>query len=258
MRLEREQELSFIEFNYQLLQSYDFLQLYKRHGCRLQIGGELAVLGRIHEVHAVSEDGDGVASRRQGRAVGSGVDAAGHSANDGKAGPSEVAGEAVGRRQTIGGGPPRADDTQHQRAQQLDATASEQRERRVEDLTKGLRIARVREGDELRAALTHLLLLEDGLVESAAARDALRHAARDAGRFELAACGGENGPWRAEALQQPGSRARAQAGDHFQSQPVQLFFRSEIRGKCSHFKKLCARRARNLSAGRTRRMILLT
>jgi tyrosyl-tRNA synthetase len=32
--------LSFIEFNYQLLQSYDFLQLYKRHNCRLQIGGD--------------------------------------------------------------------------------------------------------------------------------------------------------------------------------------------------------------------------
>ncbi len=32
--------LSFIEFNYQLLQSYDFLQLYKRQGCRLQIGGD--------------------------------------------------------------------------------------------------------------------------------------------------------------------------------------------------------------------------
>lgn len=32
--------LSFVEFNYQLLQSYDFLQLYKRHGCRLQIGGD--------------------------------------------------------------------------------------------------------------------------------------------------------------------------------------------------------------------------
>ncbi len=32
--------LSFIEFNYQLLQSYDFLQLYKRYGCRLQIGGD--------------------------------------------------------------------------------------------------------------------------------------------------------------------------------------------------------------------------
>ncbi|MDR1787610.1 MAG: tyrosine--tRNA ligase [Treponema sp.] len=32
--------LSFIEFNYQLLQSYDFLQLYRRAGCTLQIGGD--------------------------------------------------------------------------------------------------------------------------------------------------------------------------------------------------------------------------
>lgn len=32
--------LTFIEFNYQLLQSYDFLQLYDRYGCRLQIGGD--------------------------------------------------------------------------------------------------------------------------------------------------------------------------------------------------------------------------
>ncbi|MDR2493617.1 MAG: tyrosine--tRNA ligase [Spirochaetaceae bacterium] len=32
--------LSFIEFNYQLLQSYDFLELYRRRGCRLQIGGD--------------------------------------------------------------------------------------------------------------------------------------------------------------------------------------------------------------------------
>jgi tyrosyl-tRNA synthetase len=38
MRLET--GLSFIEFNYQLLQSYDFLQLYKQYGCRLQIGGD--------------------------------------------------------------------------------------------------------------------------------------------------------------------------------------------------------------------------
>jgi len=37
-RLER--GLSFIEFNYQLLQSYDFLTLYREHGCRLQIGGD--------------------------------------------------------------------------------------------------------------------------------------------------------------------------------------------------------------------------
>ncbi|MCE5256915.1 MAG: tyrosine--tRNA ligase [Spirochaetaceae bacterium] len=39
-RKRMETGLSFIEFNYQLLQSYDFLQLYKRNSCRLQIGGD--------------------------------------------------------------------------------------------------------------------------------------------------------------------------------------------------------------------------
>jgi tyrosyl-tRNA synthetase len=39
-KLRLETGLSFIEFNYQLLQSYDFLELYRRHGCRLQIGGD--------------------------------------------------------------------------------------------------------------------------------------------------------------------------------------------------------------------------
>lgn len=39
-KIRMETGLSFVEFNYQLLQSYDFLQLYKRHGCRLQIGGD--------------------------------------------------------------------------------------------------------------------------------------------------------------------------------------------------------------------------
>jgi tyrosyl-tRNA synthetase len=38
-RLEREQSLSFLEFNYMILQAYDFLELYRRHGCRLQCGG---------------------------------------------------------------------------------------------------------------------------------------------------------------------------------------------------------------------------
>ena len=38
MRLET--GLSFIEFNYQILQSYDYLVLYRRHGCRLQMGGD--------------------------------------------------------------------------------------------------------------------------------------------------------------------------------------------------------------------------
>jgi tyrosyl-tRNA synthetase len=39
MRLEREQELSFLEFNYSILQAYDFVELYKRTGCILQMGG---------------------------------------------------------------------------------------------------------------------------------------------------------------------------------------------------------------------------
>jgi tyrosyl-tRNA synthetase len=39
MRLEREQELSFIEFNYMILQSYDFVELSRRYKCNLQMGG---------------------------------------------------------------------------------------------------------------------------------------------------------------------------------------------------------------------------
>ena len=38
-RLENEHPMTFLEFNYPLLQSYDFVELYKRHGCRLQLGG---------------------------------------------------------------------------------------------------------------------------------------------------------------------------------------------------------------------------
>jgi tyrosyl-tRNA synthetase len=39
LRLEREQELSFLEFNYMILQAYDFVELHKRYGCVLQMGG---------------------------------------------------------------------------------------------------------------------------------------------------------------------------------------------------------------------------
>ncbi len=38
-RLDREQSLSFLEFNYMILQAYDFLELHRRHGCLLQMGG---------------------------------------------------------------------------------------------------------------------------------------------------------------------------------------------------------------------------
>ena len=40
MRMESEAGLSFIEFNYPLLQSYDFLELHRRYGCSLQMGGD--------------------------------------------------------------------------------------------------------------------------------------------------------------------------------------------------------------------------
>ena len=39
LRLEREQSLSFLEFNYMILQAYDFVELQRRYGCVLQLGG---------------------------------------------------------------------------------------------------------------------------------------------------------------------------------------------------------------------------
>jgi tyrosyl-tRNA synthetase len=39
LRLDREQPLTFLEFNYMILQAYDFVELNKRHGCVLQMGG---------------------------------------------------------------------------------------------------------------------------------------------------------------------------------------------------------------------------
>jgi tyrosyl-tRNA synthetase len=39
MRLEREQPLTFLEFNYMVLQAYDFVELARRHGCAVQMGG---------------------------------------------------------------------------------------------------------------------------------------------------------------------------------------------------------------------------
>lgn len=64
MRLERESGLSFIEFNYQLLQAYDFLKLYQDHGCSLQIGGDdqwgniVAGTNLIRRVEGHGEDTD--------------------------------------------------------------------------------------------------------------------------------------------------------------------------------------------------------
>ena len=39
LRLDREQPLTFLEFNYMIMQGYDFVELSKRYGCTLQMGG---------------------------------------------------------------------------------------------------------------------------------------------------------------------------------------------------------------------------
>ena len=39
LRLERESPMTVLEFNYMLMQAFDFLELYRRHGCLLQMGG---------------------------------------------------------------------------------------------------------------------------------------------------------------------------------------------------------------------------
>ncbi len=39
LRLEREQPMTFLEFNYMIIQAYDFLELYKKYGCALEMGG---------------------------------------------------------------------------------------------------------------------------------------------------------------------------------------------------------------------------
>ena len=41
LRLEREQSLSYMEFNYMILQAYDFYKLSKTKNCILQIGGQI-------------------------------------------------------------------------------------------------------------------------------------------------------------------------------------------------------------------------
>ena len=57
-RMEREEGLSFIEFNYQLLQAYDYLKLFEQHQCVLQMGGDdqwsniLAGIDLIRRKHA--------------------------------------------------------------------------------------------------------------------------------------------------------------------------------------------------------------
>ena len=75
LRLEREQEMSFIEFNYMVCQAYDFVELARRTGCRLQMGGSDqwgnivngVDLGRRMGTRAIVRADDAAAHDRLGR-----------------------------------------------------------------------------------------------------------------------------------------------------------------------------------------------
>ena len=53
--------LSFLEFNYMLMQSYDFLQLYKKHGVKMQFGGDDQWSNIIGGIDLVRSEADGQA-----------------------------------------------------------------------------------------------------------------------------------------------------------------------------------------------------
>lgn len=78
-RLDREQSLSFIEFNYALLQSYDFLYLYEKYGCVIQCGGSdqwgniiqgIDLIKRIHKDAEVFGLTTELATRKDGKKMG--------------------------------------------------------------------------------------------------------------------------------------------------------------------------------------------
>ena len=66
LRLEREQPLSFVEFNYMVLQAYDFIELYRRLGCRLQMGGS-DQWGNIVSGIELGRRGDGVEQKKKNK-----------------------------------------------------------------------------------------------------------------------------------------------------------------------------------------------
>jgi tyrosyl-tRNA synthetase len=61
LRLEREQPLSFLEFNYMILQAYDFLELARRHDCRLQMGGSDQWGNIVNGIELIRRIDDGAA-----------------------------------------------------------------------------------------------------------------------------------------------------------------------------------------------------
>ena len=105
-RLERESHLSFLEFNYMVLQAYDFVELNRRYACRLQIGGSdqwgNIVMGT--ELHRRLEGHENTSGDGRGRGYGGGG-GAGAGSGDGRGrgyGGGAGAGAGSGRKELFG------------------------------------------------------------------------------------------------------------------------------------------------------------
>ena len=77
-------------------------------------------------IHAASEHRDGVPAGLQGAVMRGRVDATRHAADDGQAGLCQVKGQAIRRHDSVVGGPPRPDDSEHQGLQQFGASPGEE------------------------------------------------------------------------------------------------------------------------------------
>src|SRR5579871_80619 len=97
--------------------------------------------------------------------------------------------------------------------QQLHPAAHEKRNRRIENFLEARRIPRIRNRDQKRAGLEHLLLLVYRIVKSASARDGLREASREPISFQIGTRGAEDRLRRSKLLEHLAGFARAEARD---------------------------------------------
>jgi hypothetical protein len=189
----------------------------------------LAVFRRIDHVYAAAQHRHRIAAGGKRAFVRGGIDAACHAADDGESGARQVGGQPFGNRQAIGRGPPGADHGEVEGLQEFQASSGKQQNGRIEDLAQQGRIARVAARDHDGAAFGHFALLVEGILERAAAGDALGYRAANARRLQFTARGAEHGLRRAEPIQQLPRHPGTQPGDQGQRQPVQFLFTADRR-----------------------------
>src|SRR5262249_31926642 len=117
----------------------------------------------------------------------------------------------------------------------------EQQNRWIVDLPQQLRITGVGDGNRDSPVFQHSLMLSDGIVKGASARDALRDRARCAGGFEFRAGGAKNGHWGPKPFYQPACYPGAQTRDEFKCQPVEFLLAADCVGLHSEREDLTTR-----------------